>query len=314
MIEVQNLTKYYGRHPGLLDISFEAKKGEILGFLGPNGAGKTTAMRILTCYLPPTSGAAKVAGFNILNESQEVRRRIGYLPENVPLYQDLTVSDYLEFIGRLKGMPRRSRTARIGDVMAECGIGHVKDRMIGKLSKGYRQRVGLAQALVNDPDVLILDEPTVGLDPRQIIEIRELIGNLAGRRTVILGTHILPEASLLCSRVIIINKGKLVTIDTPDNLKGRLQQSMVVEVTLRGDTAAMSRALETVPGVISVTSLRDPSPDTKAFRVESGQGRDVREAVARSAVEHGFGLVELTTVDMSLEEIFVELVTKEDIE
>jgi ABC-2 type transport system ATP-binding protein len=314
VIEVQNLTKYYGRHPGILDVSFEAEKGEILGFLGPNGAGKTTAMRILTCYLPPTSGAATVAGFDILDESQEVRRGIGYLPENVPLYHDLTVSGYLDFVGRLKGMPGRSRTARIGAVMEECGVDHVKDRVIGKLSKGYKQRVGLAQALVNDPDVLILDEPTVGLDPRQIIDIRELIGNLAGKRTVVLSTHILPEASLLCSRVIIINKGKLVTIDTPDNLKHRLQRSMMVEVTLRGAPDAIPAVLEAVPGVISVTRLRDPGDGTHAFRVESGEGRDVRESVARSAVEHGFGLVSLGAADMSLEDIFVELVTKEDID
>lgn len=314
MIEVQNLTKYYGRHPGIIDVSFEADKGEILGFLGPNGAGKTTAMRILTCFLPPTSGAATVAGFDVLDESREVRRRIGYLPENVPLYHDLTVSGYLDFVGRLKGMPGRSRTARIGAVMEECGVDQVRDRVIGKLSKGYKQRVGLAQALVNDPDVLILDEPTVGLDPRQIIDIRELIGNLAGKRTVILSTHILPEASRLCSRVIIINKGKLVTIDTPDNLKQRLQQSTMIEVTLRGASDAIPPVLEAVPGVISVTRLGDSGDGTHAFRVESIAGRDVRESVAQSAIEHGFGLVSLGSADMSLEDIFVKLVTKEDIE
>ncbi|UCH83439.1 MAG: ATP-binding cassette domain-containing protein [Candidatus Latescibacterota bacterium] len=313
MIEVQHLTKYYGRHPGILDVSFGAEKGEILGFLGPNGAGKTTAMRILTCYLPPSSGMAKVAGYDVLDQSLEVRRRIGYLPENVPLYHDLSVSGYLGFVARLKGMQGRSRRARIEKVVEECGLAEVRNRIIGKLSKGYRQRVGLAQALVNDPDVLILDEPTVGLDPRQIIEIRELIRNLAGRRTVILSTHILPEASLLCNRVIIINKGKLVTVDTPDNLKNRLQRGMTVEITVRGDREAIRGVLETVTGVSSVTDTSAPSAGTCAFRVEAREGFDVREPAAQAVVTNGFGLLELAPVDMSLEDIFVELVTQEDI-
>ncbi|MEJ2720311.1 MAG: ATP-binding cassette domain-containing protein [bacterium] len=312
MIEVQNLTIYYGRHPGIVDISFEAETGEILGFLGPNGAGKTTAMRILTCYLPPTSGAAKVAGFDILDDSREVRRRVGYLPENVPLYHDLTVHDYLAFIGRLKGLPRAVAPAKIRAVMDECGVADVKDRLIGKLSKGYRQRVGLAQALVNDPEVLILDEPTVGLDPRQIIEIRGLIRNLSGRRTVILSTHILPEASLLCNRVIIINKGRLVTVDTPDNLKERLQRSMVIDVAASGDPAAIRSALESIPGVLSVTPRESAGDGGHAFRVESAEGRDVREPVSRALVQNGFGLLALNPVDMSLEDIFVQLVTEED--
>jgi ABC-2 type transport system ATP-binding protein len=313
VIEVRNLTKFYGRHRGIEDVSFEARQGEILGFLGPNGAGKTTAMRILTCYLPPTSGEARVAGFDVMTQSRAVRERIGYLPENVPLYGDLIVFEYLEFVARLKGMDRGNRQARIDEVMEHCGIGEVRERAIGKLSKGYRQRVGLAQALLNDPDVLILDEPTVGLDPRQIIEIRELIRSLSGQRTVILSTHILPEASLLCDRVIIINDGRLVTIDTPENLKNRLQKSMVVDLTVRGDLAAVRDTLEALPDVKSIAVLRMGGGDTHVIRIESNDARDIRETLSRALVENGFGVVGLAAVDLSLEEIFVRLVTREEL-
>ena len=310
MIEVQHLTKLYGEHAAVDDVSFEAKKGEILGFLGPNGAGKTTTMRMLTCYLPPTSGTARVAGYDILDQSLEVRRRIGYLPENVPLYRDLTVRDYLLFVAKLKGMS----AADPSRVMDECGITHVADRTIGKLSKGYRQRVGLAQALINDPEVLILDEPTVGLDPQQIIEIRALIRNLAGRRTIILSTHILPEVSLICQRVIIISKGKLISADTPENLKSRLRRSIAVEVTVRGDADAIVRELEAIAAVDSVTRVESLNGNTHRLRVESADKTDVREAVSRILVERGFGLLGLSANDMSLEDIFVHLVTKEESE
>jgi ABC-2 type transport system ATP-binding protein len=312
VIQVRNLTKLYGNRPAIEDVSFDAARGEILGFLGPNGAGKTTAMRILTCYLPPTSGEARVAGFDILEDSREVRRRIGYLPENVPLYRDLTVAGYLEFVATLKGMARSSRAERVRHVMEECGVDHVGERTIGKLSKGYRQRVGLAQALINDPEVLILDEPTVGLDPQQIIEIRELIRSLAGRRTVVLSTHILPEASLLCQRVIIINKGKIVTADTPDNLKTRLRRSMIVDVALRGDPDSARRLVSSLPVVKSVESVGSKE-DVHTLRVESRDDTDARETLSRALVEAGFGVVGLSTVDLSLEEIFVEIVTREEI-
>jgi len=314
LIEVQNLTKHFGRHIAISDISFRAEQGEILGFLGPNGAGKTTTMRILTCYLPPTSGRARVAGFDILDDSMEVRRRIGYLPENVPLYTDLSVRDYLGFVGRLKGMPQAGRAARTERVMDECGISQVKDRTIGKLSKGYRQRVGLAQALLNDPEVLILDEPTVGLDPQQIIEIRELIRNLAGKRTIILSTHILPEASLLCQRVLIVNKGKLISADTPDNLKARLRSSMMIDIVARGDCAAIMRHIESLSGVRSVNRMESFADGSHSLRIESKDNEDIRESVAASIIEQGFGLLSLTTSDLSLEDIFVHLVTKEDTE
>jgi len=313
VIEVRNLTKYYGKQPGIEDVSFEAAPGEILGFLGPNGAGKTTAMRILACYLPPTSGEARVAGFDVLTESREVRRRIGYLPESVPLYRDLTVSDYLEFVARLKGMPSSQRGSRIRRVIEECGVGEVRDRTIGKLSKGYRQRVGLSQALINDPEVLILDEPTVGLDPQQIIEIRELIRSLSGRRTIVLSTHILPEASLLCRRVIIINKGRLVTADTPENLKNRLRRSMIVDVVLRGDLEAARALLSSLPDVKSAAALVSKE-GVHTIRVESRDDRDTREALSRVLVERGFGLLGVGTVDLSLEEIFVQIVTREELD
>lgn len=313
MIEVRNLTKVYGNQAAVDNVSFDAARGEILGFLGPNGAGKTTAMRILTCYLPPTSGEARVAGFDILTQSREVRGRIGYLPENVPLYRDLTVSEYLDFVARLKGMSRSNRAARTRQVMQECGVDHVGGRTIGKLSKGYRQRVGLAQALINDPEVLILDEPTVGLDPQQIIEIRELIRSLSGRRTVVLSTHILPEASLLCHRVIIINKGKIVTADTPENLKTRLRRSMVVDVVVRGDEDAARGLISSIPDIKSVSSLHSRG-DVHTLRVESRDDRDNRENLSRVLVDKGFGLLGLAAIDMSLEEIFVEIVTREELE
>ncbi len=314
MIEVNNLTKRFGAHKAISDISFRAETGEILGFLGPNGAGKTTTMRILTCYLPPTSGSARVAGFDILDDSIQVRRRIGYLPETVPVYTDLTVDAYLEFVGRLKGMPKNTRKARIGRVMEECGISHVRTRTVGKLSKGYRQRVGLAQALLNDPEVLILDEPTVGLDPQQIIEIRGLIRNLAGKRTIILSTHILPEVSLLCQRVIIINKGKLVAIDTPGNLKTRLRSALVIDALVRGDREAVTRNIASLPGVRSVDCVESFEDDSHRFRIEANDDADIREPVSRAVVGQGFGLLGLNTIDLSLEEIFVQLVTKEEIE
>jgi ABC-2 type transport system ATP-binding protein len=312
VIEVRNLSKHYGNHAAVSDVTFRAEKGEILGFLGPNGAGKTTTMRILTCFLPPTSGEARVAGYDILEDSIEVRRRIGYLPENVPLYGDLSVSDYLHFVGKLKGMPGPRRKLRTGDVMEECGISHVSHRTIGKLSKGYRQRVGLAQALLNDPEVLILDEPTVGLDPQQIIEIRELIRNLAGKRTIILSTHILPEVSLICQRVIIINKGRLITVDTPDNLRSRLGHNMVIDVAVRGDAALIEKRVAGLPGVETARRMKSDIGEVHHLRVEAKDNADIRETVSRAIVESGFGLVGLSTMDMSLEDVFVHLVTKEE--
>jgi ABC-2 type transport system ATP-binding protein len=312
LIEVQNLTKNYGSHTAVNDVSFRAEKGEILGFLGPNGAGKTTTMRILTCFLPPTAGTARVAGYDILEDSRAVRERVGYLPENVPLYKDLTVTGYLDFVGTLKGMSKGERIRGAGAVMEECGVTEVGNRRIGTLSRGYRQRVGLAQALLGDPEVLILDEPTVGLDPRQIIEIRDLIKGLAGERTVILSTHILPEVSLVCQRVIIINKGVLVSDDSPENLGRNLRRSISVEVLARGEFDAMSELLGRIDGVASVTRLDSLPEGVVRMAVDSRGEADVREAVARALVTGGFGVVGMNTRTPTLEDVFIHLVTDEE--
>ena len=311
MIEVEGLTKYYGSRAAVKDVSFRVEKGEILGFLGPNGAGKTTTMRILTCFLPPTAGTARIAGYDIQDESRAVRQRVGYLPENVPLYDDLTVAAYLDFVGTLKGLTRARRIEHVGAVMEECGIEEVRVRPIGTLSRGFRQRVGLAQALLGDPEVLILDEPTVGLDPKQIIEIRDLIKGLAGKRTVILSTHILPEVSLVCQRVIIINNGVLVTDDSPDNLGKSLEGSKSVEILARGDYDAISAALVQVHDVTTIRRLESLPEGVVRLVVEWGGETDVREAVAAKLVSGGFGILGLRAKSLSLEDIFVQLVTEE---
>ena len=311
MIEVEGLTKYYGAKAAVDNVSFSAGKGEILGFLGPNGAGKTTMMRILTCYLPPSGGTARVAGHDILDDSIAVRRSIGYLPENVPLYGDLSVSAYLDFVGSLKGLARAERVGRAGTVMEQCGVVEVANQLIGTLSRGYRQRVGLAQALLGDPEVLILDEPTVGLDPKQIVEIRNLIKSLAGERTIILSTHILPEVSLVCQRVIIINNGVLITDDTPENLVGDLRRTTSVEVTARGDFEGIRAELQRLDDVAAVRRLDKPSEGVVRLVVEPNGDADVREAVAARLVSAGFGVLGLQSQSLSLEDIFVELVTEE---
>jgi len=311
LIEVDGLTKYYGTQAAVDNVSFRAEKGEILGFLGPNGAGKTTTMRILTCYLPPTRGTARVAGYDILDDSFAVRSRIGYLPENVPLYGDLSVTAYLDFVGALKGMARSERVRRAGNVMEQCGVVEVKNRPIGKLSRGYRQRVGLAQALLGDPEVLILDEPTVGLDPKQIVEIRNLIKSLAGERTIILSTHILPEVSLVCQRVVIINNGVLVTDDTPENLVGNVRRTSSVEVIARGDFERIRAALQNLHVVAEVRHIDTLPEDVVRLVVDPQGDADVREAVSARLVSEGFGVLGLRSQALSLEDIFVELVTEE---
>ncbi|MCK4773531.1 MAG: ABC transporter ATP-binding protein [Candidatus Krumholzibacteria bacterium] len=319
MIEVEGLTKYYGSRAAVKDVSFRAEKGEILGFLGPNGAGKTTTMRILTCFLPPTAGTARIAGYDIQDESRAVRQRVGYLPENVPLYDDLTVAAYLDFVGTLKGLTRARRIEHVGAVMEECGIEEVRVRPIGTLSRGFRQRVGLAQALLGDPEVLILDEPTVGLDPKQIIEIRDLIKGLAGKRTVILSTHILPEVSLTCTRVVIINEGKVVANGTPDNLHSRFRKQNRLIAVVRGPGAEVKKRLKSVRGVKEV---REKTSDSRAKGKESGddpQGvhefqitardaSDPRSELARAVVEGGYDLLELRSTGMSLEDVFLQTI------
>ena len=313
MIEVESLTKRYGRATAVDGVSFRVEKGEILGFLGPNGAGKTTTMRILTCYLPPTDGAARVAGYDVFAQPLEVKKRVGYLPETPPLYPDMTVRDYLDFCARIKGVVPAERRARVDDAVEKCRVGDVRDTLISKLSKGYRQRVGLAQAILHNPDVLILDEPTAGLDPKQIIETRELIRGLAGTHTVVLSTHILPEVSMTCGRVVIINKGRVVAEDTPDNLMRRLRGAGVLRVEALGDELAVTATLRAVPGVLAVHG-RAAHDGAVVLDVESEPGRDVRAEIAKAVVTGGHALVGLQQMGMSLEEIFLQLTTRDTAE
>jgi ABC-2 type transport system ATP-binding protein len=309
MIEVEHLTKYYGLNAAIEDVTFRAEKGEILGLLGPNGAGKSTTMRILTGFMPPTSGTARVAGYDVVENSLEVRRRIGYLPENVPLYTDMTVSAYLDFVARAKQVP--ARTESVEWAMEAARVDHVAGNIIGRLSKGYRQRVGLAQALLGDPEVLILDEPTVGLDPNQIIETRSLIKELGGDRTIVLSTHILPEVSMVCGRVVIINRGSVVAVDTPEGLTRRLAGGDRVAMVVRGPAREVQQRLSRVRGVQSI----DVAPGVDgAVRVEvdvKGH-QDVREQLAAAVVTTGWGLLELRSHSLSLEDIFRQLTTSEE--
>ena len=316
MIKVEGLTKRYARTVAVDNISFEVGKGKIIGFLGPNGAGKTTTMRVLTCYLPPTDGTASVAGFDVMKQPLEVKRRIGYLPEAPPLYPEMEVVEYLDFVARIKGIPRSEIKQRVDNVIQRCAIGDVRTKLLGKLSKGYRQRVGLAQAIIHNPDVLVLDEPTAGLDPKQIIETRQLIKSLAGDHTIILSTHILPEVEQTCQEVIIINRGKLVATDSVENLTRRLRgsEAVAVEVESRDaalDPAAVRRRLEQVPGVSRVIPKAEDGKRC-SFEVESLQGRSVRAEVARAIVEAGWNLTELRPIAFSLEEIFLQLTAKEE--
>jgi ABC-2 type transport system ATP-binding protein len=317
MIKVEGLTKRYARNVAVDHISFEVEKGQIVGFLGPNGAGKTTTMRMLTCFMPPTEGSATVAGFDIREDPMEVKRRIGYLPESPPVYPEMEVIEYLDFVGRIKGVPKASLKSRIDEVMQKTAITDVRNREIGKLSKGYRQRVGLAQAIVHNPDVLILDEPTSGLDPHQIIETRDLIKGLSGDHTIILSTHILPEVEAMCQRVMIINRGKLVATDTMENLSSRLHgaETVAVEVLARDGTSSpewvrsVQEKLEKVTGVSRVIAkeTKDMQDSRARFTVESQQGSHVRPELARAVIEAGWQLNELHGMGLSLEEIFLEL-------
>jgi ABC-2 type transport system ATP-binding protein len=312
VIEVQHLTKQYGRVTAVDDISFRVERGEILGFLGPNGAGKTTTMRILTGYMPATEGKAVVAGFDVFDQPIEAKRRTGYLPETPPLYLDMTVNEYLDFVSKVKGVPATGRRERIRQVMERVRVTDVADRLCSKLSKGYRQRVGLAQAIIHNPDVLILDEPTAGLDPKQIIETRNLIKELAGDHTIILSTHILPEVSQTCDRVVIINKGRVVAEDTPHNLTARLRGAETLYVQVDANGADASGALARVPGVTRVAEA-DRRDRAVGYEVESASGHDVRRDLARAVVGGGWGLLELRPMHLSLEEIFLSLTTDEAI-
>jgi ABC-2 type transport system ATP-binding protein len=310
VIEVQHLTKRYGRVTAVEDVSFRVERGEILGFLGPNGAGKTTTMRVLTGYMPATEGKALVAGFDVFEQPIEAKRRTGYLPETPPLYPDMTVLEYLTFVSKIKGVPSADRLSRINEVMERTRIVDMAERLCSKLSKGYRQRVGLAQALIHNPDVLILDEPTAGLDPKQIIETRQLIKELAGDHTIILSTHILPEVAQTCERVVIINKGHVVAVDTPENLTARLRGSETMYIQIEAPTEDAAPALSQLPGVTRVVEA-DRRDRTVGYEVESEQGHDVRRDLARLVVTNGWGLLELRPMRLSLEQIFLSLTTEE---
>jgi ABC-2 type transport system ATP-binding protein len=311
MIKVEGLTKRYPRTLAVDNISFEVEKGQIVGFLGPNGAGKTTTMRVLTCFLPPSSGNVNVAGFDVVESPMEVKKRIGYLPETPPVYPEMEVSEYLTFVGKLKGISNADIARRVDEVMGRCNVGDVRSKLIGKLSKGYRQRVGLAQAIIHNPDVLILDEPTSGLDPKQIIEIRELLRSLAGDHTIILSTHILSEVEHSCERVIIISQGKLVAIDSVANLTNRLRgsESVALEVESpdgRPNPTDVQQRLEQVSGVSRVM-MKESKNGRLSFTIESLQGRTIRADLARTVVNAGWNLSEMRAIGLSLEDIFLEL-------
>ena len=318
MIEAENLVKYYGDRAAVNNLSFEVGKGEIVGLLGPNGAGKTTTMRMLTGYLPVDGGRAVVAGFDVSDKPIEVRKRLGYLPELVPLYTEMPVAAYLDFMAKIRGVPSKGRKQRVQEVMELCRIADVRNKLIGKLSRGYKQRVGLAQAIIHNPQVIILDEPTVGLDPRQIIEIRKVIRDLAGNHSIVLSTHILPEVSALCDRVVIVNRGRVLVEDTLANLERRDAGAERLHLELRGPQDATYDFLQNWPGVVGLdktevtteTTMEQVSDTREVYRYELNvaPGLDIREQLASGIIGQGWGLLELRAVAPTLEEIFVKLI------
>ena len=312
MIQVEGVTKYFGSFPAVTNISFNVEKGEVLGFLGPNGAGKSTTMKILTGFLPPSSGRVTVAGYDIVSESLEARRHIGYLPETVPLYTDMTVHDYLGFMGRIRGMSRDRVARRIPEVIDICRLEDYRSSHISKLSKGFRQRVGIAQAIIHEPDVLVLDEPTIGIDPIQVVETRQLIKNLGGEHTVIVSTHILPEVSMICERVVIIHEGEIVTTDRPETLASSLRGVERIELEVRGPQRDVATALRDVEGVRDVVRTPSDTTGVSRFKVEATLGSEIRAQLAVEVVNAGWDLLRLESIGMSLEEIFLRLTTSED--
>jgi ABC-2 type transport system ATP-binding protein len=313
MIEVEHLCKRYGSTTAIEDVDFSVKAGEIIGFLGPNGAGKTTTMRILAGYLPATSGTARIAGYDVHQQSMEVRKRIGYLPENPPLYLDLTVESFLHFVAKIKGISAGERSQKVTSAIARCQLTDKSKTIIRKLSKGYRQRVGIAQAIVHEPPVIILDEPTVGLDPRQIIEVRNLIKSLAGEHTIILSTHILPEVSMTCDRVTIINRGKVVTSNTPINLMEQLQGSGSYEVEMEGDLELILPLLEKITGVneVKVINSEIAKPNRHLVEVACQKNTEPGKEIAATIVNQGLGLYQMRYTRPSLEDVFLELTTED---
>ena len=311
MIQATGLTHYYGPRPAIDDVNFTVEKGEILGFLGPNGAGKTTTMRIITGFMPPTRGKGTLGGYDVVEQSREVRKRIGYLPETVPLYTDMTVSSYLKYMGTLRGMPPKDIKRRIGDVVDLCRLGEYHKTIIGKLSKGFRQRVGVAQAIIHEPEVLVLDEPTIGIDPIQVVETRRLIQDLGKSQTVVLSSHILPEVSMICQRVMIINEGKIVAEDTPSNLAQRLQGVNRMEVEVGGPSNDVISALRKVNGVTDVSHRSTQGKDL--YMIQARGSQDLRDEISKAVVSSGWSLLSMQSVGMSLEDIFLKLTTNEEL-
>ena len=311
MIEVEHLTKYFGDFIAIEDVSFNVQPGEIVGFLGPNAAGKTTTMRIITGFMPPSEGTVRVAGYDILRNSLEARREIGYLPETVPLYTDMTVRQYLGFMGSLRGMSDAAKKQRIGYVVERMRLEDYADTFIGRLSKGFRQRVGIAQAILHDPKVLVLDEPTIGIDPVQVVETRELIKSLGREHTVVLSTHILPEVSMICERVVVINEGRIVAVDKPENLSVRLRGSEQVKLEVRGPERDVANRLRQVEGVRQVNRQRVDG-NIYEYTLECDPGSGVRDGLASLIVNQGWGLLGLQSVTMSLEDIFLKLTVREE--
>jgi ABC-2 type transport system ATP-binding protein len=311
MIEIQNLTKAYGQIKAVNNLNFTVEKGEILGFLGPNGAGKSTTMNNITGYIPSTTGSVKVGGYDIMENPKEVKRHIGYLPEQPPVYMDMTVYDYLDFVSDLKLVDRKKRKNQISDIMELVKIGDHRERLIKNLSKGYKQRVGLAQALIGNPDVLVLDEPTVGLDPRQIIEIRKLIKALGKEHTIILSSHILPEVSAVCERVVIINKGEIAAVDTPENLSKGFGTVSKLWVTVAGPKNSVLNQLNEIYGVKYVDAKIEKEKDITSYVVESDKDMDVRRQIFFAMAKVGYPIIEMKSMDMTLEEIFLQIVTQE---
>ncbi|MCH8927519.1 MAG: ATP-binding cassette domain-containing protein [Candidatus Marinimicrobia bacterium] len=309
MIDVKNLTKNYGSFQAVKDVSFFIDKGEVVGFLGPNAAGKTTTMRILTCFMSATGGTVSVAGFDVFDNAMSVKKRVGYLPEHPPLYHEMTVESYLTFVGKIKGLSGKDLKMKLEKSLERTNSLDVRKRLIANLSKGYKQRIGIAQALIHDPEVLVLDEPTVGLDPKQIIEVRNLIKELGEDHTIILSTHILPEVSATCGRVIIINKGRIVAEDTPENLTAGLEGHENIEVTIEGPSKNVASALKDLSGIKSVESSGEGK--SLVYKIEIDKKTDARKSVAACIVNNGWGLLELKIVGKSLEEIFLQLTTDE---
>ncbi|MCH2536215.1 MAG: ABC transporter ATP-binding protein [Dehalococcoidia bacterium] len=311
MIHATGLTHYYGPYAAIEDVNFGVERGEVLGFLGPNGAGKTTTMRILTGYMPPTRGKVTLDDFDIVEQSLEVRRKVGYLPETVPLYTDMPVNGYLKYMGTLRQMPPKDIKRRISEVIDVCRLGDYRSTLIGKLSKGFRQRVGIAQAILHEPEVLVLDEPTIGIDPIQVVETRRLIQELGREQTVVLSTHILPEVSMICDRVLIISEGKIVAEDTPDNLAERLKGSEQMEVEIGGPVSQVLPALRALNGVASASHRSIQGKEI--YTIQANEGEDLRDDISRTVIGAGWSLLSMNTMGMSLEEIFLKLTTHEEL-